>query len=111
MDKFLSKLSDQLNYFMDPAMQTTSAIAPAPAPAPAPTLIALAQSLEIIAINILVKDINKSKQSGDPWLSDVKLMRVAEVFRDDEKSAWIYIAFANASKSPVHSREWVRKLL
>ena len=107
MDKFLSKLSDQLDYFMDPAMQTTSATAPAPAPTP----IALAQSLEIIAINILVKDIDKSKQSGDPWLSDVELMRVAEVFRDDKKSARIYITFANASKSLVHSHKWVQKLL
>ena len=96
-------------------MQTTSATAPAPAPAsapaPAPTPVAPAQSLEIIAINILIKDIDESKQSGNPWLLDVELMKVAEVFRDDEKSAQIYITFANVSKSPVCSHEWVRKLL
>ena len=107
MDNLLSKLSDRLDYFMDPAMQTTAATAPAPAP----TLVAPAQSLEVITLNILIKDIDESKQSGDPWLSDEELMKAAKVFRDDEKSARIYIAFANASKSPVRSREWVRKLL
>ena len=110
MDTFLSKLSDQLDHFMDPTMQTTSATVPAPAPAPMP--VALAESPEMIVINILVKDIDKVlKQDGDQWLSDMELIKVAEVFHDNEKSARIYITFANASKSPVHSCEWVWNLL
>ena len=39
------------------------------------------------AIDLLVKDIEVSKQGGDPWLLEVDLMKVVRVFHDDSKSA------------------------
>ena len=63
------------------------------------------------AIDLLVKDIKVSKQGGNPWLSEVDLMKVARVFHDDLKLAKIYIAFANLAVSTVHSREWIWQLL
>ena len=62
-------------------MQSTSATAPAPTPGASP------ESLHMKAIDLLVKDIEVSKQGGDPWLLEVDLMKVVRVFHDDSKSA------------------------
>jgi hypothetical protein len=111
IDGMLTKLTDKIDhidhYF--PPTQSTSATAPAPAPAPIPG--ASSELSHVKAIDILVKDIKETKQDGEPWLSQVDLMNVAKVFRDDPKSAEIYITFANSSGSTSHSRQWIRQLL
>ena len=101
----LTKLSNWINYYFDLALQFTSATAPAPTPG------ALPESPHMKAINLLVKDIEVSKQGGNPWLSEVDLMKVARVFHDDLKSAEIYIAFANLAESTVHLCKWIQQLL
>ena len=105
IENMLTKLSDQIDYYFDSAVQSTSATAPAPTPG------ALPKSPHMKAINLLVKDIKVSKQDGDLWLSEVDLMKVARVFRDNSKLAEIYIAFANSARSTVHSCEWIQQLL
>ena len=105
IENMLTKLSDRIDYYFDPAVQSTSA------PAPAPTPGALPKSPHIKAIDLLVKDIKVSKQGGDSWLSEVDLMKVVRVFHDDSKLAKIYIAFTNLAGSTVCSCEWIRQLL
>ena len=101
----LTKLSDQIDYYFNPAVQSISATAPAL------TSGALPKSPHMKAIDLLVKDIKVSKQGGDSWLSEVDLMKAARVFCGDSKSAEIYIAFANSARSTVHLHKWIQQLL
>ena len=101
----LTKLSDQIYYYFNPAVQSTSATAPAL------TSGALPKSPHMKAIDLLVKDIKVSKQGGDLWLLEVDLIKAARVFCGDSKSAEIYIAFTNLARSTVHSHNWIQQLL
>ena len=58
IENMITKLSDQINYYFDPTVQSMSATAPAS------TLRALPESPHMKAINLLIKDIEVLKQGG-----------------------------------------------